>query len=81
MRVQRGDVTETDLARGPGDLPSREAHMSPSPALRWVVRALVDGTGRSPQEVWVLVAATVAVTVSAAAVRGVIRVVDFATQH
>jgi hypothetical protein len=79
--VQRGDVTETQPTREPGGVLAQEPHMSPGRALRWVVRALVDGTGRSQQEVWVLIAATVAVTVSAAAVRGAIRVVDFATQQ
>lgn len=60
MTVTRADL----LAKAPA---------SPAAALRGVVRVVADGTGRSPEEVWVLTAAAVAVTV----VRGVTREVKW----
>jgi hypothetical protein len=54
--------------------------MSANFALRRIVRVAADGTGRSPEEVWMLGAAAVTVAVSVAVTRFVIRVVDFATQ-
>jgi hypothetical protein len=54
-------------------------HLTPTVALRGIVRVVADGTGRTPQEVWLLGAASIAVTITAAATRGVIRLVDWAT--
>ena len=61
------------------EAPAREAHMNASDAVHRVVRVVADGTGRAPQEVWVLGAVSVAVTVTGAATRGVIRLVHWAT--
>jgi hypothetical protein len=54
--------------------------MSPTVSLGQVVRVVADGTERTPQEVWALGAAFIAVTISAVATRGIIRFVDWATQ-
>jgi urocanate hydratase len=54
--------------------------MTPTLAVRQIVRIVADGTGRSPEEVWTLLAATMAVTVARAAARGALRVVDYATE-
>jgi hypothetical protein len=50
-----------------------KAPASPAAALRGVVRVVADGTGRSTQEVWVLTAAAVTVTLA----RGVTREVKW----
>jgi hypothetical protein len=53
--------------------------MNRTTGLRQVTRTVSDGTGRSHEEVWMLVAATATVAASVAAVRGLIWAVDLAT--
>ena len=53
--------------------------MSTTSALGAIVRVVSDGTGRSPEEVWLHAAATLAVAVSVGTVRGLLWAVDLAT--
>jgi hypothetical protein len=55
--------------------------MSPADALHAVAGVVADGTGRTEPEVWVLGAASVAMTVTAAATRRLVRVVDAVVVH
>jgi len=73
------DASLTHPVRDSGTAPVREAHMSPTIGLRQITRAVSDGTGRSPEEVWTRAAATTVVTVSVVAARGLLWAVDLAT--
>jgi hypothetical protein len=53
--------------------------MSPTVGLRQITRVVADGTGRSPDEVVLLTAATSAVVATVAAARVVIWAVDLVT--
>jgi len=58
----------------------QKARTSPPISVGQIVRVVADGTGRSPQEVWVLLAGTLAVTVSRAAAHGFMRLLDYAAE-
>jgi hypothetical protein len=60
-------------------MPVPGVRMSPTSAVQQVVRVVAEGTGRTPAEVWVIFAGAVAATVTKGAVRGALRVLDYAT--
>ena len=59
--------------------PRRPAHVSPHGSVRQVVRVVSDGTGRSPEEIWIMGAALTAVAVAVAAVKTVNWLIDLTT--
>lgn len=57
----------------------RDAHHGPGIAVRQVVHVVSDGTGRSPEEVWIFAAGLTAVAVTVAAVKTVNWMIDMTT--
>ena len=74
------EVTSTRSVRDAGAALVHKAHLNPGTAVRQTVRVVADGSGRTPAEVWTLLAAAMTVTASRATARGVLRFLDYATE-
>lgn len=61
-----------------GDRAAPKAQLTPGTVVRQVVQVVAGGTGRTPAEVWVLMAGAVALRVSRTIWHVTVRLVDFA---
>ena len=65
--------------RAIGPARPRPAHVRPHGVARRVVRVVSDGTGRSPEEIWIAGAGLTALVVAVAAVKTADWVIDMTT--